>query len=67
MCIMLVKNMLLVLQKSKQAKTKGDLKGKIVRPKKRIVSLSDIPILDAWIVTSVSHLIIRTANFVQPE
>ena len=37
---MLVRNMALVLQKSKQVKTRVDIKGKIVGSKNGIVSLS---------------------------
>ena len=42
MCMILVRNMKLVLQKSKQAKTRADLYGKRLESKNGIVSLSGI-------------------------
>ena len=42
MCMILVRNMTLVLQKSKQAKTRADLYGKKVESKHGKVSLSGI-------------------------
>ena len=42
MCMILVRNMTLVLQKSKQAKKKADLNGKKVESKHGKVSLSGI-------------------------
>ena len=49
--MMLVKNIVLVLQKSKQAKARLNLNGKRVGSKIGIVFLSDIGTLNAWIAT----------------
>ena len=49
LCMILVENMVLVLQKSKQAKSRVDLKGKRVDKKNEKVSLSGIQTLNAWV------------------
>ena len=61
-CIIIVKNIELVLQKRKQAKTKVKLNGKRIDKRNGKMSFSGIPTLNVWIAF-VTYLA-NTAKYV---
>ena len=64
-CIIIVKNIELVLQKRKQAKTKVKLNGKRIDKRNGKMSFSGIPTLNVWIafVTYLANTVFKAHDF----